>query len=66
MYRDGIPTVALVRGTQVKITELKLGFTDAEKAEVLSPLKEGDSVVSFGQRGLEDGAEIKVISPKAP
>jgi multidrug efflux pump subunit AcrA (membrane-fusion protein) len=62
MYRDGVPMVALVHGSRVKLTELKLGFTEADTVEVLSPLKEGDQVVSFGQRGLEDGALIKVTS----
>ena len=65
MYRDGTPMVARVQEGRVQLTEVKLGFTDSDTVELLSPLKEGDQVVSFGQRGLEDGAPVRVIPSKS-
>ncbi|MCB9549663.1 MAG: efflux RND transporter periplasmic adaptor subunit [Myxococcales bacterium] len=45
---------------------LALGYADRDAVEVLTPLAEGDTVVVFGQRGLEEGAAVKVVAPPAP
>jgi membrane fusion protein (multidrug efflux system) len=60
MYRDGVPFVAAVRDGRAKIIQVKVGYTEERLIELLSPLKEGDLVVSFGQRGLEDGEQVQV------
>ena len=41
--------------------ELQKGYEDAEKVEVLNPLKPGTPVVVLGQNGLKDGSAVKVI-----
>ena len=61
MYRDGISSVMLVRDDHVKLTQVETGFAEGQKIEVLRPLKAGDLVVSFGQRGLKDGAKVAII-----
>ncbi len=40
---------------------LRLGYGDGERLEVLSPIKEGDALVIFGQRGLKEGAQVEVV-----
>ncbi|MEZ4463904.1 MAG: efflux RND transporter periplasmic adaptor subunit [bacterium] len=42
---------------------LSLGYADRDAVEVLAPLAEGDTVVVFGQRGLEEGAPVQVVAP---
>jgi len=41
--------------------ELQKGYEDAEKVEVLNPLKPGTPVVVLGQNGLKDGSPVKII-----
>ena len=41
-----------------KRVRIELGLEDAERAEVLSGLSEGDEVVITGQAGLSDGGKI--------
>jgi RND family efflux transporter MFP subunit len=60
LYRDDEPWVVLANGDVARLVKLTLGYTQGERVEVRSPLKEGDLVVSFGQRGLEEGAKLKV------
>ena len=46
------------------LLDVKIGYQEAEFLEVLSPLNAGDIVVTFGQRGLENGTYVKTIWPK--
>ena len=46
-------------GKSHKVT-LQTGFTSGEKLEVLSPLKEGDLVITAGQDGLREGLPIRI------
>lgn len=60
-YTDGVPFVATVVDDRIKLVKIEIGYTERERLEVLSPLKKGDIVVTFGQRGLETGTLIKPI-----
>lgn len=44
-----------------KRVKIELGLEDAERAEVLSGLAEGDEVVVTGQAGLSDGGKIALV-----
>jgi hypothetical protein len=66
MYREGTPFVVRTQGGRARITKVKLGFTEEAHVEVIEPLKEGERIVSFGQRGLEEGGLLKLIEPSLP
>ncbi len=44
--------------------ELKKGFEDARKVEILNDLPVGSRVVVLGQNGLKDGTKVKIIDEK--
>ena len=44
--------------------ELKKGFEDAEKVEILNELKLGTQVIVLGQNALKDGSRVKIINEK--
>ncbi len=44
--------------------ELKKGFEDAEKVEVLNDIPLGSQVIVLGQNALKDGSRVKVINEK--
>ena len=44
--------------------DVKLGFSDGNRIEVLSGLKEGDWVVVIGQEGLQNGALVRMVTEK--
>ncbi|OPX31336.1 hypothetical protein B1H10_08950 [candidate division KSB1 bacterium 4484_188] len=44
--------------------ELKKGFEDAEKVEVLNPVPDSVAVVVVGQEGLKDGSKVEVMNEK--
>lgn len=44
--------------------ELKKGFEDAEKVEILNDLEEGSKIVVLGQNGLKEGTKVKIIEEK--
>ena len=48
----------IVREEKAQRIELNLGLEGLREVEVLSPLKEGDRVITFGHRGLPDGAKV--------
>ena len=43
---------------------VKVGFTDDESAEVLSGIKQGESVVVAGQGSLRDGVKAEVVATR--
>jgi len=45
-------------------TKVKLGRRDDGKLEVLDGIKEGESIIIFGQQGLKDGAEVQITNHK--
>ncbi len=44
---------------------LKVGHADRDRLEIRDPLKAGDTVIVFGQRGLEDGAKVRIVGAGA-
>lgn len=42
---------------------LELGYGDRDRVEVRGGVEEGDALVVFGHRGLQDGARVRVIEP---
>jgi hypothetical protein len=66
MYRDDEPWVMLVQGEQARAVKVELGYAQGELVELKSPLQEGDLIVSFGQRGLEEGTKLKVTLKDEP
>jgi len=52
----------IVEDNKARRIELKKGFEDNEKVEVLNDLPVGTSVVVLGQNGLKEGSPIKVVN----
>ena len=67
IYRDeeGHPHVYVVSGDTATAAEIKLGIETNDFDEVLSGVKEGDTVVLSGGYGLPDQAKVSVQSPGA-
>ena len=64
VYKDGNAQVAVVRDDRITIVDVTIGYQETQILEITSPLKVGDTVVIFGQRGLENGTLVKPIWPK--
>ncbi len=62
VYRDeeGEPRVFHVEGEEATAVPVKLGIENPDKVELLSGVKEGDTVILAGGYGLGDKAKIKV------
>lgn len=60
IYQDDEPYVVTVRDLKAKLIKVQLGYTQGDLVEIKSPLQEGDLVVSYGQRGLEDDSKLKI------
>ena len=60
MYKKNRPTVAQVIEGVTHLIKVETGYTYGEFIQIKSPLKKGDLVVSFGQRGLKEGAKVNV------
>jgi len=56
--------VFVVENNIANKTKVKLGRRDNGNLEVLEGIKEGDSVIVFGQQGLKDGAEVQISNHK--
>lgn len=52
-----------VKGETAERVALDLGYADRAHVSVKEALSAGDQVVVFGQRGLKDGAKVKVVAP---
>ncbi len=50
----------VVKGDSVERVELKKGFEDAQKVEVLNELPPGTPVVVLGQAGLRNGSRVRI------
>jgi membrane fusion protein, multidrug efflux system len=55
---DGDPTVFVVENSTARQRKLKLGLRGTDWYQVVDGLKEGELVVSFGQKGLKDGMQV--------
>jgi membrane fusion protein (multidrug efflux system) len=62
IYRDanGQPQVYRVEQGRVIVAKVTLGIQNKDRVELLSGVKEGDSVVLAGGYGLADGAQVRV------
>ncbi len=58
----------LLAGTDGKahLKTVHLGIRNAESAEILSGIKEGDAVITTGGYAVPDGTKIKIEKPEAP
>ena len=54
------PAVFVVENDVAKLRPVTLGIRSGDLYQVVGGLKEGDRVVSFGQKGLKDGAAVHV------
>jgi membrane fusion protein (multidrug efflux system) len=62
MDQDGKPRVFKVDGENATAVEVKLGIQTPDVAEILSGVKEGDTIILTGGYGLEDKAKVKVLA----
>ena len=58
------PTFLWLGSDSVARLELKKGFEDSERVEVLNLVSDTSKVVVVGQSGLKDGSKIKVMQEK--
>jgi len=61
VYDEDRPFAFRVADGKAEKVALKLGYSDREHVEVLTPIADGDALVVFGHRGLESGARVKVV-----
>jgi len=68
IYRgeDGNPRVFVVQGDTANVSEIKLGIETPDRAEVVSGVNEGDTIILAGGYGLTDKAKVVVGAPTAP
>lgn len=52
----------VVEGKAEKLS-LEVGYADRDQVEIRSPVAAGDVLVVFGQRGLQDGAKVRIVEP---
>jgi hypothetical protein len=53
--------VFAVEDGKVKVIDVKLGFVEGDRVEVVSGLEEGMQVVTVGHEGLKDGSPVRVV-----
>ena len=64
LYENERSYFFILLGDSVQKIELKKGFEDAEKVEVLNPVPDSVAVVVVGQEGLKDGSKVEVMNEK--
>ena len=61
VVKDGAASAVFVAaGTQARRRQVVLGVEDAERVEIISGVKAGESIVTQGQSNLRDGSAISV------
>lgn len=63
---DAEKTVFVVEDGVARRRDVETGYSRGENVEVLKGLSEGESVITLGQTGLKDGAEVTVVSESMP
>lgn len=58
---DGKPIVYVTDAVSAMSRPVKLGIAEGERVEVVEGVKEGEMVVSKGQRNLSEGAQVNVV-----
>jgi len=61
VYRGEQPGVYLIDNETARFRNVETGLTEGEKVEVLSGLKEGETVVTRGANLLKDGDRVRVM-----
>ncbi len=54
--------VFVVQDSVARQRDVKLGFSDGDRVEVLSGLTPGEWVVVVGQEGLQNGAQVRMVT----
>jgi len=62
LKQEGKEIVFVDAGDTAKLKEVKTGFKDENKIEIISGLGPGEPVIVLGNYGLRDGAKIRVKS----
>jgi RND family efflux transporter MFP subunit len=62
MTQDGESYVFVARGDSAVRVPVTVGAEEGERAQILSGLSAGDSVVTVGQGGLKQGSKIRIVS----
>ena len=55
--------VFVLMGDKAQRREVKVGLVDEERAEIVSGVKSGETVIASNQNGLPDGAKVSVSQP---
>ncbi len=62
MLEDGESYVFVARGDSVVRTQVQVGATEGDRAQIMAGITTGDRIVTVGQGGLKTGSRIKVVS----
>lgn len=65
VYENDRPFAFRVVDGKASKLSLEIGYADRDQVEIRSPVAAGDVLVVFGQRGLQDGSEVRVVEPPA-
>lgn len=66
LTEDAAQTVFVVDDGKARRKPITVGYADAQNYEVLTGLKDGDSVVTTGQSNLKDDAKVVVVNAPKP
>ncbi len=64
IYENERRYLFILHGDTALKVQLRSGYEDAEKVELLNPIKTGTPVVVLGQNGLRDGTLVKVTATR--
>jgi RND family efflux transporter MFP subunit len=64
VYRGDQPGVYLVENDTARFRSVETGLTQEDKVEVISGLKEGDTVITRGANTVKEGDRVKVIEAR--
>jgi membrane fusion protein (multidrug efflux system) len=64
VYENELMNVFVVKDSVAHKINLKVGFQDHEKVEVLADIEEGDKVIVVGQAGLKDQTKVRIVSER--
>lgn len=64
IYENERRYLFVLHGDTARKVELKGGYEDAEKVELLNPIKLGTPIVVLGQNGLRDGTLVQVTATR--
>ena len=59
---DGVNSVFLIDNRMSFKREVKTGYANGSRIEIVSGLKDGDSIVTIGQSSLKDSSRVQIIS----